>query len=41
MNYEKYLIKKDKLDLLSSLKALDKKIINKVMKEYDLKNKKN
>lgn len=37
MNYEKYLIKKDKLDLLSSLKALDKKIINKMMKEYDLK----
>lgn len=38
MNYEKYLIKKNKLDLLSSLKALDKKIINKMMKEYDLKN---
>ena len=38
MNYEKYLIKKDKLDLLSSLKALDKKIINKMMKEYDSKN---
>lgn len=38
MNYEKYLIKKGKLDLLSSLKALDKKIVNKKMKEYDLKN---
>lgn len=29
MNYEKYLIKKDKLDLLSSLKALDKKLLTK------------
>lgn len=38
MNYEKYLIKKGNLDLLSSLKALDKKIVNKKMKEYDLKN---
>ncbi len=37
MNYEKYLIKKNKLDLLSSLKALDKKIINKMMKEYESK----
>ncbi len=38
MNYEKYIIKKDKLDLLSSLKALDKKIINKKLREYDLAN---
>lgn len=29
MNYEKYLIKKDKLDLLSSIKALDKKLLTK------------
>ncbi len=34
--YNKYLIKKDKLDLLSSLKQLDKKIINKFMKKYAL-----
>lgn len=34
MNYEKYLVTKDKLDLLSSLKALDQKIVNKMMKEY-------
>jgi hypothetical protein len=36
MKYEKYLIKKNKLDLLSSLKALDKKIIDEKLKEYDL-----
>jgi len=29
MNYEKYLVRKDKLDLLSSLKALDKKLLTK------------
>lgn len=29
MKYEKYLVKKDKIDLLSSLKTIDKKIINK------------
>ena len=33
MNYEKYLIKKGKLDLLSSLKALDKKLLNKALKK--------
>ena len=33
MDYEKYLVKKDRLDLLSSLKALDKKIVKKMMKE--------
>ena len=38
MKYEKYLIKKEKLDLLSSLKLLDKKIINEKLKEYGLKN---
>ena len=38
MKYEKYLIKKEKLDLLSSLKLLDKKIINERLKEYGLKN---
>lgn len=37
MKYEKYLIKKEKLDLLSSLKLLDKKIINEKLKEYGLK----
>lgn len=35
---EKYLIKKDnKTDMLSSLKKIDKKIINKALKENDLK----
>ena len=38
MNYKKYLIKKGKLDLLSSLKLLDKKIINEKLKEYELNN---
>lgn len=37
MKYEKYLIKKGKKDLLSSLKALDKSIVNKIIKENDLK----
>ena len=35
---EKYLIKKDnKTDMLSSLKKMDKKIINQALKENDLK----
>ena len=34
MKYEKYLIKKGKLDLLSSLKALDKKLLNEKLKEF-------
>lgn len=35
---EKYLIKKDnKTDMLSSLKKVDKKIIYKKLKEYDIK----
>ena len=38
MNYERYLIKKEKLDLLSSLKSLDKKIISEKLKEYGLEN---
>ena len=38
MKYERYLIKKEKLDLLSSLKLLDKKIVNEKLKEYGLKN---
>lgn len=38
MKYEKYLIKKEKLDLLSSLKLLDKKIVNEKLKEYGLEN---
>ena len=36
MNYEKYLIKKDRLDLLSSLKSLNKKVLDEKMKEYEL-----
>lgn len=38
MKYEKYLIKKDKTDLLSSLKALDKKVLNEKLEEFDVKN---
>lgn len=34
MKYEKYLIKKGKTDLLSSLKALDKKLLNEKFKEF-------
>lgn len=34
MKYDKYLVKKDKLDLLSSLQALDKKLLNKKLKEF-------
>lgn len=37
MNYEEYLIKKDKKDLLSSLKLINEEIISKKLKEYDLK----
>lgn len=33
MKYENYVIKKDKLDLLSSLKSLDQKIVKNMMKE--------
>lgn len=36
MNFEKYLIKKDKTDLLSSLKALDKEIVEDEMENYDV-----
>ena len=36
MNYKKYLIKKGKLDLLSSLKALDKELLNETLKKYNL-----
>lgn len=36
MKFEKYIIKKGKTDLLTSLKALDKKIINKKMKELGI-----
>lgn len=38
MKCEKYLINKGKLDLLSSLKALDKKLINKKLKEFGVNN---
>lgn len=36
MNYEKYLVKKGKLDLLSSLKALDKKLLDKTLKDLGI-----
>ena len=36
MKYEKYLIKKGKIDLLSSLKALDKKLLKEKLKEFDV-----
>lgn len=38
MKYEKYSIKKGKLDLLSSLQALDKKLLNKKLKEFGANN---
>ncbi len=36
MKYDKYIIKKDKTDLLSSLKALDNKIIKEKIKNRSL-----
>lgn len=36
MNLEKYVIKKDKIDMLSSLKLVDKKLINDTLEELDL-----
>lgn len=36
MKYEKYLIKKGKLDLLSSLKSLDRNLLNKKIKEFEV-----
>ncbi len=38
MNYKRYLIKKGKLDLLSSLKALDKRLLNEKIEEYGVNN---
>lgn len=38
MNIEKYLIKKDKTDLLSALKALDEKILKEQMKKEGVRN---
>ncbi len=38
MKYEKYLIKKGKLDLISSLKALDKKLLKEKFKEFGVDN---
>ncbi len=38
MKYDKYIIKKGKTDLLSSLKALNKNIIKENLKDYDLDN---
>ena len=37
MNYEKYLIKRGKEDLLSSLRALDKDLLNEKFKEFGVK----
>lgn len=34
MNFDKYIIKKGKTDLRSSLEALDKKLLHKKMKEF-------
>lgn len=36
--YEKYVIKKGKTDLVSSLKALDKKLLKEKLEELDLEN---
>ena len=38
IDYEKYAVKKNKTDLLSSLKAMNKEIIDERLKEYDLEN---
>ena len=38
MNIEKYIIQKDKTDLLSSLKALNKKIVKAEMEKHELDN---
>ncbi len=38
MDYDKYVVKSDKEDLLSSLKALDKTIIKEKLKEYEVDN---
>lgn len=38
MNYKKYLVKKDKLDLLSSLKLLNEKVLNEKMEEFESNN---
>lgn len=38
MKYDKYIIKKDKTDLFSSLKELNKDIINEKLEDYDLDN---
>lgn len=36
MDLEKYVIKKDKMDMLSSLKLVDKNLINETLEELDL-----
>lgn len=38
MNYNKYLIKKEKTDLLSSLKQVNKKLIKEELESKDLDN---
>ena len=38
MKYEKYLVKKNKIDLMSSLKALDEKLLTKKIKEFGVNN---
>ncbi len=37
MDYERYLVKKGKTDLLSSLNSLDKDLLNGKLKEFDCK----
>ena len=38
MEYEKYLVKKNKTDLLSSLKSLDENLLKQKMKEFEVEN---
>lgn len=38
MKYDKYLIKKDKIDLLSSLKSLNKKLLDEKLEEFGVEN---
>lgn len=38
MDVKKYAIKKDKLDLLSSLKSLDKKVLKECFDDFEVDN---
>jgi len=38
IKYDKYLIKKDKIDLLSSLKSLNKKLLDEKLEEFGVEN---